>query len=250
MRLTGIVPPLVTPFRTDGEIDLAAFEANLDSYAEEDLAGYLVLGSNGEAASLDEGEKLALVAAARKRAGDRILLVGTGCESTRETIRLTRSSADIGADGVLVLTPHYYRQRMTDEALRRHFEAVADASPVPVFLYSVPVFTGIAISAALTASLAAHPRIAGIKDSSGDMGAMYNAFTSEENTVYYAAVLPELDIGAAANSDAKKDQQPRIEGGSQARHHRVSGKTSDPWYFDGRSLNCEDRTPPVGRRKV
>jgi 4-hydroxy-2-oxoglutarate aldolase len=168
--LAGVVPPLVTPFRDDGVLDLPAFEANLEGYASEDLAGYLVLGSNGEAASLKEEEKLSLVRAARARAGSRPLLVGTGLESTRHTIALTRKVADLGADAALVLTPSYYRTQMTADALRRHFEAVAAVAPIPVLLYSVPQFTGLTFTPALAASLAAHPSIAGIKESSGDIG--------------------------------------------------------------------------------
>src|SRR5262245_58959775 len=130
--LKGILPPLVTPFTPDGALDLRGFEANLERYALQDLGGYLVLGSNGEAASLDEGEKLALVAAARRHAGRRTLLAGTGLESTAGTIALTRKAADQGADAALVLTPSYYKTQMRTEALKRHFEAVADASPIPV----------------------------------------------------------------------------------------------------------------------
>lgn len=170
VNLQGIVPPLVTPFREDGRLDLRAFEANLEAYAEHDLAGYLVLGSNGEAQSLEEDEKLALVGVARAHAGSRLLLAGTGLESTRSTIALTRKAADRGVDAVLVLTPSYYKARMTAEALQRHFEAVAEASPIPVLVYSVPAFTGIPWPAALTPVLAAHPRIAGMKESSGDVG--------------------------------------------------------------------------------
>jgi 4-hydroxy-2-oxoglutarate aldolase len=170
LDLRGIIPPLVTPFREDGSLDLAAFEANLDSYAAEDLAGYLVLGSNGEAASLEEDEKLALVRAARRLAAGRALLVGTGLESTRATIALTRKAAGLGADAVLVLTPHYYRPQMSADALRRHFQAVADAAPVPVLLYSVPQFTGLPFPLALASAMAQHPRVGGIKESSGDVG--------------------------------------------------------------------------------
>src|SRR5205814_7981068 len=118
------------PFSADGALDLRSFEANLDTYAGEDLGGYLVLGSNGEAGALDEEEKRALVRAARRHASSRTLLVGTGLESTRATIALTRQVADLGADAVLVLTPHYYKAQVTADALRRHYEAVADASPV------------------------------------------------------------------------------------------------------------------------
>jgi 4-hydroxy-2-oxoglutarate aldolase len=168
--LRGVIPPLVTPFRADGTVDLAAFEANLEFLGSSGLAGFLVLGSNGEAAGLEQEEKLELIATARRLAPGRSLLVGTGTESTRGTVALTRKAADLGADAVLVLTPHYYRDRMTSEALRRHFEAVADASPIPVYLYSVPAFTGLPWPPELAPALAGHPRVAGMKESSGDIG--------------------------------------------------------------------------------
>jgi len=109
------------------------------------------------------------VAAARRTAPGRFLLVGSGLESTRATVAFTQKVADLGADAVLVLTPCYYKNRMTVEALRRHYEAVADASPVPVYLYSVPAFTGLPWPAELTPALAKHPRIRGIKESSGNV---------------------------------------------------------------------------------
>jgi 4-hydroxy-2-oxoglutarate aldolase len=170
VSLGGVVPPLVTPFRPDGSLDLAAFEGNLDFLKGTSLAGFLVLGSNGEAAGLEESEKLELIAAARRTVPGRFLLAGTGTESTRGTVALTRKAADLGADAALVLTPHFYRGRMSEEALRRHFTAVADASPIPIYLYSVPAFTGLAWPPGLAASLASHPRIAGMKESSGDVG--------------------------------------------------------------------------------
>ena len=199
----GILPPLVTPFREDGGLDLPSFEANLEAYGAFDLGGYLVLGSNGEAASLDEDEKLALVRAARKSAGTRTLLVGTGVESTRGTIALTRRAADLGADAALVLTPHYYKAQMTPEALRRHFEAVAEASPVPVLLYSVPAFTGLPFPATLAAALAGHPRIAGMKESSGDIGLLGRIVASVPSTFAVACgsapvLYPALCLGAVA----------------------------------------------------
>jgi 4-hydroxy-2-oxoglutarate aldolase len=167
--LEGTIPPLVTPFDEGGSLDIAAFEANLESYAAEDLQGYLVLGSNGEAATLEEEEKLALVRSARARAGTRLLLVGTGLEGTRATCRFTRKVADLGADAVLVLTPHYYRSQMTPEVLERYYRTVADESPVPVLLYSVPSFTGLLFPPGLAGRLGDHPRIVGMKESSGDI---------------------------------------------------------------------------------
>ena len=214
MTLRGVIPPLVTPFRADGAVDLAAFEANLEALAVHELAGFLVLGSNGEAASLDEDEKLALVAAARRRAPGRFLLVGTGMESTRGTAALTLAAAGLGADAVLVLTPHYYKGRMSVDALRLHFEAVADASPVPVYLYSVPAFTGLPWPSGLAPALAAHPRIAGMKESSGDVSLLGRVVSSVpasfEVTCGNAPVFyPALCVGATGGVLAVANCAPR-----------------------------------------
>jgi len=103
VSLRGVVPPLVTPFRSDGTLDIAAFEANLEALAAHELAGFLVLGSTGAAARLDEEEKLALVAAARRRVPGRFLLVGTGMESTRGTIAVTRRCADAALEEIVPL---------------------------------------------------------------------------------------------------------------------------------------------------
>jgi 4-hydroxy-2-oxoglutarate aldolase len=210
----GVIPPLATPFRADGGVDLAAFEANLEALSVHDLAGFLVLGSNGEAASLDEEEKLALVAAARRLVPGRFLLVGTGMEGTRGTVALTRKAADLGADAVLVLTPSYYKGRMTPEALRLHFEAVADASPVPVYLYSVPAFTGIPWPPGLAEALAKHPRVAGMKESSGDVGLLGRVVSSVpasfEVTCGNAPVFyPALCVGAVGGVLAVANCAPR-----------------------------------------
>jgi 4-hydroxy-2-oxoglutarate aldolase len=204
-----VFTPLVTPFRPDGSVDTVAFESNLELYAQQDLAGALVLGSNGEAGSLDEGEKLALVGIARAHLDQRLLLVGVGLESTRATIGLAKKVADQGADAALVLTPHYYKARMTTEALTAHFEAVADASPIPVLLYSVPAFTGITWPAGLAETLAAHPNIAGIKESSGDLGLMGRLCASAPPTfavasgsapTFYAALCVGASAGVLAAS--------------------------------------------------
>ena len=214
MRLRGVVPPLVTPFHADGALDIAAFEGNLEALAAHDLAGFLVLGSNGEAASLDEEEKLALVAAARRRVPGRFLLVGTGMESTRATVSLTHKAADLGADAALVLTPHYYKSQMTVDALRLHFEAVADASTIPVYLYSVPAFTGLAWPPALAGLLAAHPRVAGIKESSGDVGLLARIVASAPASFEVACgnapvFYPALCVGAVGGVLAVANCAPR-----------------------------------------
>lgn len=201
--LEGILPPLVAPFAADGSLDAVAFEANFEAYEAAGVSGYLVLGSNGEAASLEEAEKLELVRIARRASGERLLLAGTGLESTRATIALTRRAADLGADAALVLTPAYYKARMTEEVLRRHFEAVADASPIPVLAYSAPAFTGLAWPVGLGAAIAAHPRIVGMKDSSGDLGLLGRTLSEAPASFVVACgsapvLYPALCLGAAA----------------------------------------------------
>ena len=223
MPLSGVIPPLVTPFRPDGTVDFTAFEANLETLGDADLAGFLVLGSNGEAASLEEAEKLDLVDAARRRAPGRFLLVGTGTESTRGTVALTRKAADRGADAALVLTPHFYRGRMNEEALRRHFAAVADASPIPVYLYSVPAFTGLSWPPGLARSLADHPRVAGMKESSGDVELLGRIVASVPSSFSPAgkrilevacgnapAFYPALSAGAVGGVLAVANCAPRV----------------------------------------
>lgn len=215
MSLGGVVPPLVTPFRPNGSLDRAAFEGNLELLKDTGLAGFLVLGSNGEAAGLEEPEKLELVAAARRALPGRFLLAGTGTESTRGTVALTRKAADLGADAALVLTPHFYRGRMSEDALRGHYAAVADASPIPIYLYSVPAFTGLAWPPGLAASLAAHPNIVGLKESSGDVGLLARIVDSVPADFEVAcgnapAFYPALCAGAAGGVLAVANCVPRL----------------------------------------
>jgi len=212
--LRGILPPLVTPFHPDGALDLASFEANLESYAAEDLAGYVVLGSNGEAASLEEDEKLTLLRAARRRAGARLVIAGTGLESTRATIAFTAKAADTGADAALVLTPCVFKSQMTLDALRRHYEAVAEGSPISVVLYSFPAVTGLAFPPGLAAAVAGHPRIVGLKESSGDVGLLGRIVASVPASFSVACgsapvFYPSLCVGAMAGILAVANCAPR-----------------------------------------
>ena len=170
MNLSGVFPPVTTPFDEHGRVATGALAGNLARYEAHGAAGYLLLGSTGEAAYLEEGEKLEVLRAARRAVpAGRVLMAGVGLESTAATIRLAALAADCGADCALVITPFYFRSRMSEEALRRHFEAVADASPIPILLYNVPKFTGLVLPSSVAIALAKHPNVAGLKDSSGDM---------------------------------------------------------------------------------
>lgn len=166
----GQYPPIPTPF-VNGRVSTAALERNLARWGEEPLEGYLVLGSNGEAPLLEDEERRSVIRAARRAIpeGRRLMIVGTGRETTGAAIRTTIEAFDMGADVVLVGVPTYYKPEMKDPVLEKHLRAVADASPGPVLLYSVPQLTAVPLSPGLVASLAAHPRVVGIKDSAGDL---------------------------------------------------------------------------------
>jgi len=166
----GVFAPIPTPFGEDGEIAYGALRKNLDRWAATRLAGLVVLGSNGEFALLDPDEKEALVGFVREHfPADRPVIAGTGCESTRATIRFTRRAAQLGADAALVLNPYYYKGSMTDAALKRFYLDVAEASPIPVMIYNMPGNTGLNLSSSLVVELAQHPNIVGVKDSSGNI---------------------------------------------------------------------------------
>ena len=160
---------MATIFGSDGELDLGGFRANLERYATSALDGIVVLGSNGEYPLLDRSEKLRLIETAVNTIdGRRVVMAGTGAESTRETIALTREAADLGIDYAIVITPHYYKPRYDQAAYVAHYRAVADASPVPIIIYVMAAYTGVDPAASLVHELSEHPNIAGIKDSGGN----------------------------------------------------------------------------------
>jgi 4-hydroxy-2-oxoglutarate aldolase len=170
VRLGGVLPPIPTPFDLQGEVAHQRLSENLERWNAYDLTGYVILGSNGEVVYLTEQEKVRVLETARQVVPpDKLLVAGTGCESTRETIALTRRAAEVGADAALLVTPHYYGGKMTSESLIRHFQMVADAAPIPVVAYNVPKFTHVDMDAQTIARLAEHPNIIGIKDSGGNV---------------------------------------------------------------------------------
>ena len=169
MKLEGVIPPLTTPF-DDGGFSPEKLREMIARYEKSGVHGYLLLGSSGEAAYLQEKEKVAVLRTARAAIpAGKPMLAGVGLESTAGTIRLARIAADCGADFVLVLTPHYFDGLMDGEALASHYRAVADASPVPVLLYNVPKFTHVEIPVETILSRSEHENIAGVKESSGDL---------------------------------------------------------------------------------
>lgn len=166
----GVYTPIVTPFTSAGDLDERGLRANIDRYLASRLTGLVVLGSNGEAAQLDDEEADRAIAVAREQVPrGRPLLVGAGRESTRATVAAVKRAAARGADAVMVRTPSFYKPQMTSETLVRHFTEVADASSVPVLLYNVAMYTGVNLLPDAVDSLSRHPNIVGIKESGNDV---------------------------------------------------------------------------------
>jgi len=170
MKLRGVMPPITTPFQ-NGKLALDKLKENFQKWNRTGLSGYLVLGSNGEAVYLNEKEKIKVIEVSRESIpSSKILMVGTGMESTQETIRFTNQAAKLGADCALVVTPSYFKGSMKPQILYDHFIAVAESSQIGILVYNVPQFTGINLDPEWVAKLSEHPNIIGVKDSSGNIG--------------------------------------------------------------------------------
>ena len=214
LDLNGIFPPIPTPFINE-KVAYDKLAANIERWNPTGLKGYVVLGSNGEYVSLSEEEKRAVVDTVVQSAADEMVVIaGTGCESTAETLRLTEDCAKLGADAALVVTPHYYGGCMNDAALIQYFSAVADQSPIPILLYNVPKFTHINMAAGLVARLSEHPNIIGLKDSAGSviqLSEIINAVARDFNVLVGTAgvLFSGLTIGCMGGINALANVAPK-----------------------------------------
>jgi 4-hydroxy-2-oxoglutarate aldolase len=209
MLLQGIFPAATTPFYPDGRLYLKKLEHNIDRYSKTPVSGMVILGSTGEAVMLSDDEQRQVLKLACEVSGDdKVLVAGTGQESAIQTLALTEYAAQLGYDVALVRTPSYYRPQMKlkPESVLAYYKFVADRSPLPVLLYSVPPFTAYDLSIELVAELADHPNIIGIKESSGNVekiAAMHAATNHVKHTVnvteIFNAVTRRMLSGAADN---------------------------------------------------
>ena len=168
--LGGLMVPAVSTFDANGDLDRASFISNLDAHLGFGMDGVLVAGSSGESALLDDNDRRQLLTWARARVpSEKWLLAGIGSESTRQTISRAQDAKGIGADAALIVSPHYFLKRMTQAALMSHFRAVADASPLPVMLYNIPVYAHVVMSPEFVHELAQHENVIGMKDSAGNL---------------------------------------------------------------------------------
>ncbi|MCU1241414.1 MAG: 4-hydroxy-tetrahydrodipicolinate synthase [Candidatus Acidoferrum typicum] len=202
MDFSGVFAALTTPFAADDSVAIAHLKQNIQRYNATGLAGYAVQGSTGESVLLSRAEWDSVLVAAKEAASpQKKLLAGTGVESTAETISRTKRAADLGYHAALVKTPYYYKPVYKPDVFIAHYRCVADASPIPVLLYSVPQFTGISLEAPEVAVLAEHPNIVGIKESSGHVqrvGEMIAAAPASFQVLTGGAgvLLPSLTVGA------------------------------------------------------
>lgn len=200
-QFTGIFTPISTPFRQDDTLDEQGLRSNIARWMATPLTGLVVLGSNGEAPQLDDEEADRVIEIARSAMPrNRPMIVGTGRESTRATIAATKRAASAGADAVLVRTPAFFKAQMTTDVFVRHYLEVADASPVPVLLYNVTMYTGVNLLPDAVARLSTHPNIVGMKESGSDLAqiAEYVTRTPDDFTVLAgsaATVFAALCVG-------------------------------------------------------
>ncbi|CAL1530965.1 unnamed protein product [Lymnaea stagnalis] len=170
LDISGIFPPIPTPFNEDESIAYDKLESNMKKWNKIPFSGYVVQGSNGECCFLTWDERIQMVKETKRLAGPgKLIIAGSGCESTRDTISLTKLMAEAGAQAVLVVNPFYFKASMNSDALIAHFTKVADEVPVPVILYNVPSNTGMDIPPDVVIRLSQHPNIIGMKESGGDI---------------------------------------------------------------------------------
>lgn len=166
-KVSGIYPPVVTPFQDD-ELDLKGLAENIKKLNKTKLRGYFVCGTNGEFKSLSVEERLQVIETAVKNAADdKVVMAGTAAESTKVTIDITRQAAEIGAELVSLLVPSFFKKIIDDEVIINYILEVADASPVPVLIYNNPSVTGgVLVSPEVITEISKHPNVGGMKDSS------------------------------------------------------------------------------------
>lgn len=201
VSLRGVFTPIVTSFDEHGQVAHHKLEFNLGKWNQTGLSGYIVLGSNGENVFLNEQEKVDVLKTARQAIPkEKLMIAGTACESTINTIALTEKAAEIGADAAIIINPSYYKSQMTVPVLVNHYCLIADASPIPIIIYNLPPATGIDLSADLLVELSQHPNIIGVKDTSGNMPKMGETIRKAEPSFQVLAgsvnfFYPSLSIG-------------------------------------------------------
>src|SRR5208282_3989211 len=238
MLLSGIFPPISTPFYPDGEVYYKKIETNVERYSRTPVAGIVVLGSTGEAILLSDQERRdVLKAALAAAAPNKVMIAGTGIESAHETLRLTEYAAELGYDAAMVRTPHYYKKQMLPANLLAFYRTVADRSALPIIIYNFPQATGYDIPAEVVIELSGHPNIVAIKESSGNLEkvkAMVEGTREVKRQVTvtetFEAVTPRMLKAAAAEGEKQSRELVSVAslaGSSEAGERRASPPVHD-----------------------
>lgn len=207
MLLHGIFPAITTPFYADGRVYYRKLEHNADRYSRTPVAGMVVLGSTGEAIMLSDVEQREVLREARAAtAPEKVLIAGTGTESVVETLSLTEHAARLGYDAALVRTPHYYRPQMKPQNMLTFYRTIADRSPLPVLLYTVPAFTAYDLPIDVVLELSEHPNIVGIKESGGDVEKI-RRIAAESQRVKRSATVTEVFSAVTGRMLAKSEER-------------------------------------------
>lgn len=216
IKLNGLYPPLPTSFTGDEELNLSKIADNIEKLCRYRLSGILILGSNGEMVMLNNEEKKSVYDTARKAIpSGKLMIAGTGAQSTRETIHLSVMASDSGADAVLVLNPSYYKSQMNSDALVRFYHDVAEKSPAPVIIYNMPANSGLDMDAETILKASEHKNIIGIKDSGGNLVKMASVIKNAKPGFQVLAgsasfLLPALSIGAVGGILAVANIAPEL----------------------------------------
>ncbi len=257
MLLSGIFPPITTPFYPDGKVYYKKIESNVERYSRTPVAGIVVLGSTGEAILLSDQErrdvlKTALAAAAPSK----VMIAGTGVESAHGTLQLTEYAAELGYDAALVRTPHYYKKQMLPANLLAFYRTVADRSPLPIIIYNFPQATGYDMPAELVVELAGHPNIVAIKESSGNLDKVKAMVEGTRHlkrqatvTETFEAVTPRMLKAAAAESEKQSRELVSIASLASSAE-TMERRASPPVHESGTTKPSSSAVTVVGKLKT
>ena len=240
-NLSGIFPPLTTPF-TEDELALDKLLRNVRKYERRELTGYVLFGSNGESAFLTRDEKLKLISEIREHT-KKVLIAGTGSDSIKETINLSNEAAERGANYALIISPSFFKSEMKHHTFLNYYTRVAESVMIPIIIYNVPKFTNVSIEPETIIELSQHPNIAGLKDSTEIVPRISEIVENVPNSfkviVGTASILyPGLTAGASGGILALANLVP--DECLKIYIHYIEGKHKD-------ALKLQNRMIPVNR---
>jgi 4-hydroxy-2-oxoglutarate aldolase len=257
MFLSGIFPPITTPFYSDGEVYYKKIESNVERYSRTPVAGIVVQGSTGEAILLSDQERRDVLKAALSAAAARkVMIAGTALESAHETLRLTEYAAELGYDAAMVRTPHYYKRQMQSPNLLAFYRTVADRSALPIIIYNFPQVTGYDMPAEVIIELAGHPNIIGIKESSGNLNKVKAIVDGSRPvkrqvtvTETFEAVTPRMLKAAAAESEKRSRELVTVASLTNSAES-IERRASSPVHEDAVAKPSSSAVTVVGKLKT